>query len=412
MGYAKDRKIQEDEQGWRFSGGTEICWRCLSNPYLRSYARSNATGWKCDFCHRSSRKHPSAVPFDKVMQIIASAIHARYNDANNETIPWDGEEGGYDGTTYSSYEIVHYKIPIPSDNEHVLERITACLPDYVWCQRHFASLTHEETFAAGWEDFCRTVKHHARYLFAQQPPDPNSDSFERNIPVANMLEELGKLVASHGLTHTLPIGTRVVRLRLHQKGECPVTPADLGSPPPERATTSRMSPAGISLFYAATDERTARAETFNLTPKSTPEYGTVAAWTSTRELLILDLTQPVDSPSFYDAEEIFSYEEVRFLGSFIADIAQPISRDGREHIDYVPTQIVTEYFRTIFRDSGDRRLDGIMYPSAQREGGKCIALFVSHDQLSSEHRWRARPAPIMLDADSIRRTRSRHPKHK
>jgi hypothetical protein len=32
MGYEKDRMIQEDEQGWRFSGGMDICWRCLSDP--------------------------------------------------------------------------------------------------------------------------------------------------------------------------------------------------------------------------------------------------------------------------------------------------------------------------------------------------------------------------------------------
>jgi hypothetical protein len=47
----------------------------------------------------------------------------------------------------------------------------------------------------------------------------------------------------------------------------------------------------------------------------------------------------------------------------------------REHIDYGPTQVVTEWFRTAFRHGGTI-LDGIIHPSTQNPGGHSLVLFV------------------------------------
>jgi hypothetical protein len=193
---------------------------------------------------------------------------------------------------------------------------------------------------------------------------------------------------------------------LHQKDEKPTAPANLGPPPSDRAVNSRMSPAGISLFYGAMNQRTARAETFGPVPGSFPEHGTIASWTSTRPLLVLDLTKRLDAPSFYNADASFSYDEVGFLYDFIADITQPIERDGREHIEYVPSQIVTEYFRTSFRALGGQRLDGIIYPSARTKRGKCIVIFVGYDEMNPTYGM-GDPVPLVLNPASPRRTSTR-----
>ena len=191
------------------------------------------------------------------MQIISGGIHARYSDANNETIPWDDEDHCFAGTTYSTFEIVRYDIPSPSKNEEVLDRIVECLPDHEWCQRHYASLSQQERYESSRESFCETVKHQTRYLFTQQPSDPNDDG----IPVARMLDELGEVILGHGMITNVPSDTKLIRVRVHQRDESPTAPLELGPPPPNRALSSRMSPAGISLFYAATHEHTVRAET-------------------------------------------------------------------------------------------------------------------------------------------------------
>jgi hypothetical protein len=165
-----------------------------------------------------------------------------------------------------------------------------------------------------------------------------------------------------------------------------------------------MSAAGISVFYGALDLLAARAETMaNVEPGDRRRF-TVGMWTNTRPLKILDLTRLPEIPSFY-AEWRYDRDHLVFLRQFVREISQPVVHDGREHIDYVPTQILTEYFRHRYRAGEDTLLDGIIYPSAQRKRGRSIVIFASQDDLNPrEHEPWARKTPILrLDLASIRR---------
>ena len=51
------------------------------------------------------------------------------------------------------------------------------------------------------------------------------------------------------------------------------------------------------------------------------------------------------------------------MWEFVKSITAPVAHDGREHIEYVPTQILTEYFRGRVKGEGASRLDGIVYPA-------------------------------------------------
>jgi RES domain len=57
-----------------------------------------------------------------------------------------------------------------------------------------------------------------------------------------------------------------------------------------------------------------------------------------------------------------------FLFSFARDLSKPVILDGREHIEYVPTQVVTEYMRRL----PDAAIDGILHASAQSAGTSCV----------------------------------------
>jgi hypothetical protein len=57
---------------------------------------------------------------------------------------------------------------------------------------------------------------------------------------------------------------------------------------------------------------------------------------------------------------------------FMKDFTSPIDKDGREHIDYVPTQVVSEYFRSYMKTSAGTKVDGIIYPSAQNDKPCCV----------------------------------------
>lgn len=60
----------------------------------------------------------------------------------------------------------------------------------------------------------------------------------------------------------------------------------------------------------------------------------------------------------------------RFLSSFINYITTPVIPDGRQHVEYAPTQLLTEYLRWVPQP----KLDGIALPSAQT-GERTYVLF-------------------------------------
>ncbi len=73
---------------------------------------------------------------------------------------------------------------------------------------------------------------------------------------------------------------------------------------------------------------------------------------------------------------------ISFLESFVEKISEPVQM-GRDQVDYVPTQVMTEYLLRIHW--GRDKIHGIRYPSAAHEGGVCVVLVVSDtDCLESE----------------------------
>ena len=170
----------------------------------------------------------------------------------------------------------------------------------------------------------------------------------------------------------------------------------MGPPPLYKATSSRMSPAGIPMFYGALDEATVLAET----PKKKP-YITVAKYHTLVNLNILDLTELPPVPCIFDSHTRHQRTEVQFLHSFVENISKPISKNGAEHIDYVPTQIVTEYFKCLFKTRTRRRINGIFYPSSLRKGGKCCVLFLDINKCTQDRK-ELKNKIIMLDTNTIK----------
>ena len=194
MGYEKNRRIEEDDQGWYYSD-KDICSRCLSDSYLKEVVRSTAKGFECSFCDRTSKSTPIAVPFNEIMEIIGETVFQYFDHAENE-LSWDHEEG-YFGSTYDSEDIVREELGEPSDNEAVIEEIIKSLGDYTWCEKHAYSLTGSDYLESSWNEFCRTVKHQTRYFFNAQEPPGESESYSDTIPVPQMLDTLRDIIDWH-----------------------------------------------------------------------------------------------------------------------------------------------------------------------------------------------------------------------
>lgn len=154
--------------------------------------------------------------------------------------------------------------------------------------------------------------------------------------------------------------------------------------PVQYATSAnRMSAAGVPMFYGALDADTAASEAQSADPESLPNV-TVGKFESLRPLRVVDFTRSVVVPSLYDPDLGHRRGELGFLRSFVDEVSQPITRGRTEHIEYVPTQVVTEYFRSVFTPSDGERSDGLLYWSARREGGTNVVLFlVNEDAVDS-----------------------------
>ena len=171
----------------------------------------------------------------------------------------------------------------------------------------------------------------------------------------------------------------------------------LGPPPIEKARFSnRMSPAGISLFYGATTAEVALAETF-VRKDDKPAVATVGEFELTRDLWLVNLVDLPSIPDLLDAEHRWQRDGLIFLHAFREDFVKPVIKDGREHVEYVPSQIVTEYFRYRFRYEGSMQVQGVLYPSARSPEGVACVLFVSYEDCADDWEFgEPTPPPFQL----------------
>jgi hypothetical protein len=152
------------------------------------------------------------------------------------------------------------------------------------------------------------------------------------------------------------------------------------------------------MFYGAEDVDTALAE---LRPQRLPRCATVATWTTARPLHYLDLVD-VQVPTLFDQGGKHLRPWLLFLRRFAEEVSQPVSPGGAA-VDYVPTQVFTEYVRHVIGDRDDP-VRGIRYRSAVRPEGVSWVLFVGAEGCTEaapgwqddSRRW------LALDASSLR----------
>jgi hypothetical protein len=307
-------------------------------------------------------------------------IATEYEDAAN-SVGFETAEGGYLLPTLDAHELLEEcGLGWNLDGQELLRDLIRHFSDCAWVHRDPYSLTEEQARRMGWERFSDLIKHRVRYLLF--PPSAENVDSEVTEP-SEILDELGDLFQRHGLFWTLQTGTELFRVRIHSPDRRPAnTLAALGPPATTDARFSnRMSPAGVSMFYAAIEEATAVAET-QVRCDLRPAERTTATFKVLKDLVLLDLVGLPRTPSLFDGdhETILDRAAIGFLHAFVDDLTKPIDKDGREHVEYVPSQVVTEYVRYRLSEKVGRPIDGIRYPSARlKDGTGCVLFFAQED---------------------------------
>ena len=226
---------------------------CTTVTYSNS-SRDHATARSCSFCDRKSRAIAISTSADEVVAYIEERLGQEYQDAANE-VAYESREGGYQADIMTSLDVL-WEVEFDAD-ERAFDYVAQNLPDYAWVEQDFYSLHPFQTLKHGWDEFSTTVKHRTRYLFFDPLEDDVHPQHDEIRP-EYMLAALGRVIEASGLVRIIPAGSRVYRVRQHDASTAPTTMAELGPPPREHAIHSnRMSPAGISMMYAAEDEATA-----------------------------------------------------------------------------------------------------------------------------------------------------------
>lgn len=404
MGRAKENWLLEQERGYGSVDGT-ICARCVDNEYLKRWISNNACSNKCSFCNLGSEKNPAA-DFEDFIGVVMVGVSFDWNAPDNEGIAYESAEGGYQAELTNIYDILFDGSLVEdagdgaaSVNISEKEAVLTAIADVIGYDRAFVSRdyyvgTEEENYVWAWEEFRSFVINKRRYLFSI--PEKSETEFKgyRHIDPADFLTEVGKIINDKVLDSIVTLisnETDIVRLRVGHEVYSLAT--ELGAPPPQYATQSnRMSPAGIPMFYGAFDYATAFAETFDENHDQNKKIS-CGTFRANRDLRVLNLAELPPVPSIFDEDYHPLIRPFRFLHNFAFDIAKPIARDGREHIEYVPTQIITEFFRHIFQTLDGEKLDGIAYKSSKHKGGIAFVLFCENHQASEQD---AEPEPQHL----------------
>ena len=344
-----------------------VCVNCFDDHDLKQVIWRNRQTGRCGFC--DSRK-VAVIPLHGMADYLERLMRANYCLAVDE-LPFESREGGYQGSwTSTTWELLIEDIGVPltgPGEEDIGYALAEEIGDEIWCSPNWTSLDPDESLRFSWEEFCLIVKHQRRFFFQGFGKRPYGGVDDRS--PAELLEEIRDIIDDEGLVKQVPKGMDVFRARPRKRGVRYTSAADLGPAPIAKALqTNRMNPPGIPMLYGADRKSLALAEVRS-------RRASIAKFRTTREVNLLDLTKLPRIPGFFAGGSRSRRLKLSFLHGFAAEIVKPIPRDEKNHVDYLPTQVFTEFLRDA--EFGGVKLDGIRYPSATGKEGANVVLFAT-----------------------------------
>ena len=306
------------------------------------------------------------------MKRVYDSIFQYYADAQDVGMPWVEKEWLIPETNIS--EIIWNFDPGWCEEfcEDLINSSDASLYLVEHVKNDWSIESSSSALSYGWLAFKDQVLYKTRYLFLSEPEDEYSSGRPDYVSVSSMLNALEALCNKEELVTTIPAGTEFYRVRVNCEREEFTDFCDIGVPPEGKANAGRMNPAGISYFYVAYDQGTAEKEVIT----DAIEWS-IAKFKLLKDIQVINFVDLPGIPSVFEPRKYDSRQSLSFLHSFVKDLTLPITKDGREHVEYVPTQIVSEYFRYRFKTEDHQSVLGLRYRSVKNQEGINVAIFDS-----------------------------------
>ena len=376
-----------------------LCISHIADEALAGSLGAQMTERACSFCSRTASEDEDAfaVALGDLVEKVDHAIDSHYVSVErNRDGVWLDTTGTFAGMEPLACVDVVNEICEEAFEGNVTDEVLEAIARAIMAGPDLMRVSDSHD---GWYSFSELVRSTSRFVMMPSQGGPDDWAAEpdgsfvldsadeaplaaRRTPfdsIGPFLEQLRHYVdGGLDLIDALPAETAFHRGRLMDSAwKLKPEAESLRPAPSEKATANRMSPAGISMFYASADAQTAIAEIASHGPEP---YALMGAFRSTRELKVLDLTRWPRFPSYFDADRTVELKTAIFLRAFVKEITAPIIPDGRQHVEYVPTQVLTEYLRWV----PNTAIDGIALPSAQsKDHAKTYVLFFNGEDCVS-----------------------------
>lgn len=359
-----------------------ICASHVKDPYLlERLTQVSQPDEDCEICD-SPIGDAAAVAADDIAECVHELVRA-FTTRAVDTLPYDGREGGYQGSTADLDDVLGYleiwEAFEPDVADAALDLLRDTFLDDLLTEVY--SSADPDTLHWQWVLFADTVKHSTRFVF--RPKTSGQPAAEQ---VVDFLTRVTDAYLDSGfLLRYKEKNTSIFRGRMVEHFDPPPgkewDASLLGPPPAELAKANRMSPAGISLFYGSLDPQTAIAE---IAQSSIHARAVIGEFRLTTGIHILDLTNiesaKHDPGSMFDDKHRDRVIMRNFLADFVKQVTRPVIPDGREHYEYAPTQVLTEFLRS----TTTTPMVGIAFPSSIKPAGTNVVLFYDHSDVTDE----------------------------
>ncbi len=369
MGQVKQRMIELDARNISSVPDKSLCIKHIDDNTIRRFIRKNYTSGYCDYCEKEMK----VVSLEDLLEFMMLGISNFYEDAAN-FMSYNGREGGYLGETFDPDELIQERIGLETDPFELTEDIVNSIEDIAWSEPDMYYDTERDELMYQWSFLKSLIKHKSRYLFQQnQSSNKSQNAF-------TILKEVGQITKSLNLIKKIEKGTIIYRCRQHHSSKVVSEKEKLVAPPDEYAIyPNRFSPSGISMLYSAFDPATAFLETISREDKKKDSI-TISKFKLKKEIYVVDFNRLPKLPSIFDYKKVKTHYLIRFLYDLVRDFTQDIKKDGKEHIEYVPTQVVTEYFRYPFNKNRKNIIEGIVYPSSKNKSESSSVIFWNNEE--------------------------------
>jgi len=333
-----------------------LCVKHFDDKAIKRFIRSNYSDGYCDYCNKKLK----VVSYEELLPFIMEGIHYHYTDAN-EYMGWNGREGGFQGNIYNASELIQDLVGLNAEPFEVIEDIIESIEEIAWSNESEYDRKEDDHMRISWSNFEHSVKHRSRFMYYDE-----KDEFTGQHPY-RILDIIGGTIDDLHLIKKIPAGIRIHRIRPHETSGEVQQLSDISSTPKSKAKyPNRFSPSGIPMLYSAFDPNTSYLETIDPSKKGFYTLGEIELKEDT---YCLDLTKIPNLPSIFDERKRDIFHSISFLLSLRRSMTKSIVKDGREHIEYVPTQVFTEYIKYPFNKGRSKKIEGIIYPSS-KPGGK------------------------------------------